>query len=284
MPTDSAPQCHPSWPAAARALVERAIDRHGGWSIGSRLEWVTVRPRFLRGVLPWFKGHPRSFQHPRSIKASPRRWRSEWKDYPTAGSLGIFDRGDVRLRDAATGRLTAESPNHRRTFRGLRKYRRWSPLDALYFFGYAFSSYAAVPFLLPRLRYVGAVSSRWAGERMAGVRVAFPPGWHVHSRVQSYYFDAGGLLRRHDYVADIVGSWAMAAQSWDDYVTVQGIPIPGRRTVFWRLGRSHLPGVIVLASAFEGIAVELAEGRPPSAGHVDPPADQPGGAASTVVV
>jgi hypothetical protein len=36
----------------------------------------------------------------------------------------------------AHGATTVHATAHRETFRGLAKYRRWSPLDALYFFDY----------------------------------------------------------------------------------------------------------------------------------------------------
>ena len=47
-------------------------------------------------------------------------------------------------------------------------------MDACYFFGYAFASYAAVPFVLPGLRFLRPVSGRWRGESLTGVRVEYP--------------------------------------------------------------------------------------------------------------
>jgi hypothetical protein len=114
-----------------------------------------------------------------------------------------------------------------------------------------------VPFILPSLVYEGPAVGVWRGERLAGVRVRYPVGAEVHSRTQRYLFDASGLIRRNDYVADILGRWAVAAHVWDDYVTIAGLPLPSRRTVFRRMGRWALPFPIVLDATFDRLAVRL---------------------------
>jgi hypothetical protein len=239
-------------------LLCRAIDRHGGWSLWARLEAVTVGLTSLRGFLPWLKGYGRSFQLARSLTTYPQAVRTEWHDRAGGPRLAVFDRGDMRLLDPATGQLRVESLDHRRTFRGLRKARRWSAIDAHYFFGYAFASYAAVPFILPALRWVGPAAATLRGERLAGVRVEFPDGAQVHCRRQSYFFDGSGLLRRNDYVAGVVGGWAVGAHLLDDFVTVEGLPLPARRTVLPRLGGTPLPFLTALRATFAGFGVRLA--------------------------
>lgn len=255
---------HPSWPEPARTLLRRAIDRHGGWSLWERLESVTVCLTSLAGLLPRVKGYGRTFRLPGVLTAFPKRVRSEWREEAGGRCVGVFDRGDVSLVDPAAGAVGAESREHRRTFRGLRKLRRWSRLDAFYFFGYAFASYTAVPFVLPGLPYLATVRGRWRGEPLEGVRVRWPADAQVHSRVQQYLFDSGGLLRRNDYVADVVGAFARGAHGWDDHVTVEGLPIPARRTVVPRLGSVAVPFPTVLLATLHGFSVRLgaAEGAP----------------------
>jgi hypothetical protein len=260
MPSDPASSgivFDPSWPESAQTVLRRAIDRHGGWSLWARLEAVTIGLTSLRGFLPWLKGHGRTFHVARSLTTFPKAVRTEWSEGPGKPCTAVFDHGDMRSIDASTGLAHAESPDHRRTFRGLRKARRWSALDAHYFFGYAFASYTAVPFILPTLRYVGPASAVLRGERLSGVRVQFPAGAQVHSRIQRYLFDASGLIRRNDYVADVVGAWAVGAHLWDDFVTVEGLPLPARRTVFPRLGSTYLPFPTVLSATFEGFGLRL---------------------------
>jgi hypothetical protein len=247
---------HPSWPGSAQTLVRRAIDRHGGWSLWSRLRAITIGLVSLRGFLPWFKGYGRTFQMARSLTTFPKAGRTEWREQGTACSI-VFDRGDVRLVDPVAGGIARESRRHRRTFRGLGKLRRWTVLDAHYFFGYAFASYSAAPFVLPSLLYEGPAVGVWRGERLAGVRVRYPMGAEVHSRTQRYLFDPSGLIRRNDYVADIVGWWAVGAHVWDDYVPIEGLPLPSRRTVFRRAGRWALPFPVVLDATFDDLSVDL---------------------------
>jgi hypothetical protein len=249
---------HPSWPAPAQALVRRAIDRHGGWSLWQRLQAVTVGLISLSGFLPRLKGQGRTFQMARFLTTFPREVRTEWRAEAGGPCLAVFDRGDMRMLDPATRAVRNESRDHRRTFRGWRKARRWSPLDAHYFFGYAFASYAAVPFILPGLRHAGATRATVRGVRLDGVRVEFPAGAQVHSRAQAYFFDPSGLLRRNDYVADVVGPMAVGAHLWDDFVTVDGLPLPARRTVLFRIGRAAVPFLVALRATFTGFAVHLA--------------------------
>jgi hypothetical protein len=253
----AAPTFDPSWPAEARRLVLQAIDRHGGWSLWERLQSVTVCLVSLEGLLLRWKGYGRSFELPRAVTAFPKLVRSEWSDAPGGPCVAVFEGGTVRLLDPASGRVRRESVDHRRTFRGLRKLRRWDLVDAIYFFGYAWASYTAVPFLLPSLRFCGPVAGRWRGERLAGVAVEFPAGAEVHSRVQRYLFDGSGLLRRNDYVADVVGAFARGAHGWDDFQTVERLPIPTRRTVLARLGSYPLPHPVVLSATLTGLAVSL---------------------------
>ena len=189
-PTEPDIAFHHSWPAPAQTLVRRAIDRHGGWALWTRLEAVTVNLVALRGLLPWVKGYGRTFQLARSLTTFPKRVRTEFRDGSGMPCRVIFERGDMRLLDPATGRVQAESPDHRRTFQGRRRARRWDALDAHYFFGYAWASYNALPFILPSLPFLGATSCRRRGERLDGVRVEHPAEAQVHCRRQAYYFDA----------------------------------------------------------------------------------------------
>jgi hypothetical protein len=247
---------HPSWPPLAQALLRRAIDRHGGWSLWARLEAVTVNLGSLHGFLPWWKGSGRSFRLARSLTTFPKAVRTEWSDGPAGPLVAVFDRGDMRLLDA-TGSVVADSRDHRLSFRGWRKLRRWDALDAHYFFGYAFASYTTAPFILPGLPYTGMASGRARGRRLRGVWVELPAGAQVHSRRQAYLFDEDGLLRRNDYVADVVGRWAVAAHLCDDYTTVEGLALPARRTVYRRLGGGYVPFPVVLSATFTSFGVRL---------------------------
>jgi hypothetical protein len=139
------------------------------------------------------------------------------------GEIGVLNSLPTPLdRD---GREQARSPDHRATFQGGARRRRWSLLDAACFFGYAVTHYHALPFTLPE--------GRLLHHRGDVLTVELPASLHTHSR-QTFHF--GGLIRRHDYVADIVGWWARGTHLWCDYTTVDGFPVARTRHVVARLG------------------------------------------------
>jgi hypothetical protein len=243
--------------AHVRELIARSIARHGGerWA---RIERLTLRPRLLSGLLPWVKGNGRTFTLPSRAELEPQIARARFFDYPRAGEEGVFDAGRVALGEA--------TPVERRgIYRGRGKWRRWQPLDALYFFGYALTHYHAMPWTLPdaeplALRNTGRSGRPGRDDHGFALTVRFPPSLHTHSPVQTVYFAPDGLIVRHDYVADIVGRWARGAHFWRDYVTVEGIPVAGRRTVYARLGRHPLP-IVALDAHFDPPSVTFVPSR-----------------------
>jgi hypothetical protein len=238
------------WQGPARALLERAIQRHGGWAAWRAFVGVSLRPVRLSGLLPTVKGLGRTFVLPGRIEVRPREGVTTLHDYPQPGKRGVFERGPVTLFDRL-GNHEVQIANPRQSFRWLRKWRRWSPADALYFFGYALAHYHALPFTLVDARPRRVVTAHVRGRPVDGVEVALPRELHTHSRVQTFYFD-DGLLVRHDYVADIVGMWARGAHFWGDFVTISGLPIARRRHVVARLGRWTTP-IVALHAEFTDV-------------------------------
>ena len=110
--------------------------------------------------------------------------------------------------------------------------------DELGFDGAVVADYFAVAFL----RLLHGTADSWADAAAqaleAGIDVELPAPLHTHSRRQAFYFDDEGLLRRHDYVADIVGWWARGAHLWRDFETARGMPFPRERHVVARVGRA----------------------------------------------
>lgn len=219
----------------AEAMIATAVGRYGGLERWQRLR-LTLTPIALGGLLPWMKGVGRTFRLPGHAEVIPSRAEATFFDYGPPGqaggaqTIGRFESGRVALGDATPA-------EHRHTFRGLRKWRRWSPLDALYFFGYALTHYHAVPFTLSQ-----ATIRAWSPSRRR-LTVEFSKQVHTHSPIQTFYFDESGLILRHDYVADIVGPWARGAHLWRDVQVVDGFPVATHRHVVARLGRACTPFV-----------------------------------------
>jgi hypothetical protein len=246
------------WPAEAVAIVEAGVARHGGWALWRRLRAVRLVPTALGGMLPWMKGVGRTFPLPAAVEIYPHETRTVLCEFPAAGQRGVFERGDVRL-EGAGGAVLAASADHRRTFTWPRRYRRWSPMDALYFFGYALANYHAFPFLLPRASFAGWRRWRRRGRgALRGLTLDLPPDVPTHSRRQTFFFDDDGLLVRHDYVAEIVGAWARAAHLWQAHVDVDGLVVATRRRVLARLGTTALP-VPALTATLERFVIEVAD-------------------------
>jgi hypothetical protein len=110
---------------------------------------------------------------------------------------------------------------------------RWDALDAAYFVGYAMWNYLSFPYLLTGDGFALAEGEPWeeGGESWRRLEVSFPEGIDTHSRRQVFYLDSRGLLRRHDYVAEVVGGWAKAGHYVDDHVKAGGLVFPTRRRV-----------------------------------------------------
>ena len=109
-------------------------------------------------MIPSLKGVGHTFPLPPRIDVYPHESRAVFHDYPAAGQRGTFTAGAVELREAGGGVLAANA-DARASFRGLRKWRRWQPADALYFFGYALTHYHSLPFTLRAGRPLASAAS-----------------------------------------------------------------------------------------------------------------------------
>jgi hypothetical protein len=133
------------------------------------------------------------------------------------------------------GSIVETLDHPRASFEGYEMETPWSNAQLAYFAGYTMWTYLTSPFLL---RYPGVAAQEidpWVvdGLPWRRLRVEFAPNIATHSAVQTLYFDADGLLRRHDYEVDIQGRNA-AARYLSDYVTVQGIRMPTRLRIYPR--------------------------------------------------
>jgi hypothetical protein len=212
--------------AAARAFLELACERHGGWEAYRRAAKRELQLRDLGGALPRLKGLGRKFRAPGAVDVWPHRRRAVFHDWPRPGQVGIYDQGRVAIGLDRDARL--DGPSHRGTFVGIARWRTWWPEDLLYFLGYALVHYLALPFSLGEHELIEAQRSRHGVE----LWFRFPTGADTHSAVEGFFFDGSGRLVRHDYRAEIMGSAFNGAHLSEDYVTDQGLLLATRRTVY----------------------------------------------------
>jgi hypothetical protein len=214
-------------------LVDEVLEAHGGAARWAAAQRVRARARsggfLLRSRVPG----SRFADYRLTVDLDERR--TVLDPFPEPGVRGVFDRGAVRL-EREDGEVMASRADPRPAFlgrAGLRRNLRWDPLDATYFAGYAMWNYLSFPSLLLHPGVEVREVSSWCaqGEELRRLEVHFPEGLDTHSPHQTFYIDARGLLRRHDYVASVVGRWARAAHMCADHVKADGLTFPTRRWV-----------------------------------------------------
>jgi hypothetical protein len=134
------------------------------------------------------------------------------------------------------GRKTVEELlQPRDSFKGHSVDTPWSRLQLAYFAGYAMWTYLNTPFLFASAGVETEEVEPWRenGETWRRLKVTFPPNIASHSTVQTFYFDAAGLLRRHDYDAEVLGG-IPAAHYVYQHKEFSGILVPTKRRVLRR--------------------------------------------------
>ncbi|HEY5640168.1 MAG TPA: hypothetical protein VIW01_08960 [Dehalococcoidia bacterium] len=204
-------------------LAQRTLDAYGGedrWRNATAVEcrlsahgWalrLKLRPA-MKDVLMW------------ATLAGPHHVMVDW---PNHGQQAVLDGpGEVRIETKAGYRL-ASRKNPRQYFPGGRRTFRWDDLDQAYFAGYAAWNYLTFPALLLR------EDIAWSEVSKTTLEARFPDSLPTHSAVQRFHIDAeSGLLRQHDYTAEVFGGWAKAANVVEAHGEWEGIPYPSRRKV-----------------------------------------------------
>lgn len=242
-------------------LLDEVLTAHGGAGRWQSVSAITAQGH-LDGLLPKrFSGNKLAdFTFQVQVAAQ----HSVLHDFPQAGKRAVFDRGDVRIETQAGEQLDTRT-DPRSAFVGLSGIRRnvhWDPLDVAYFAGYASWNYLTAPLILTREGVEVHEGKTWQerGETWRRLEVRFPPGLHTHCARQTFYVGTDGLIRRHDFVAEPVGSWAKAALYCDQHRQFDGLIFPTRRHVFPRApGGRVLSRPTLLALNFDDIEIERRE-------------------------
>lgn len=228
-------------------LIQDIIRAHGGADLWGRLGAVEAVIS-AHGFLFTAKRRP-ALERVR-MRAWTREPRFAFFDYPQPGQTAeLVGTREVRITDAG-GTVVARRLDPRAAFHGLRRQFWWDDLDFVYFAGYATWNYLTTPFLFLREGFAFRALDQAPGDPPGTTRLhaTFPGDVPTHSREQVFHFDAQRLLRRIDYTAEIVGSWARAAHFCEEYRTFDGIRAPTRRRVLPLLvGDRPLPGPTLVA-------------------------------------
>ncbi len=240
-------------------LVHEVLNAYGGAQRWQSASTIAARGH-IAGLLPTrFPGNKLADFTIRVRVTEPHVTLS---NFPLDHQQGVLDRGEVRIQtsDGVGLDARADPRSYFAGLRGVRRNVRWDPLDLTYFAGYAFWNYLTAPLLLahPEVTVTeGEPLTAPGRQRWRRLDAAFPSGLDTHCRHQTFYIDPAGLIRRHDFTAEPVGSWARASRHCDRHHQFDGLTIPARHRVYPRgPGERVLRRPTLLALDFDEIAIE----------------------------
>jgi|GEM_PF-5189171 len=223
---------HVSWPEDQLKFIKKCIAAHGQENLWNESFEVNLNVNRLDGILAKFQGVNGSIKKTMTVKIIPKEGVVYFDNVFDAGSKAVYRKGNVQVT-SANGSII-ESKDHRKTFTFLKKFLPWSKLDAIYFRGYALTTYYSIPAILPLLEFISEKYWIHKGRVYRGFWVRFPKGFDSHSTLQCFYFGPEGLLYRHDYRLDIVLPPAYGSHFTTDYTDIKGIKVSRKRKVFFR--------------------------------------------------
>ena len=157
------------------------------------------------------------------------------------------------------GDVLEERINPRAAFAGHTLQTPWDRLHAAYFTGYAMWNYLTEPFTFTHPGFSFAELDPWHedGETWRRLQVTFPDSVHTHSRVQTYYIDRDGLIRRHDYFADVLGPADLPSAHYSSgHQHFDGFVFPTQRRVHLTDASGHkLPEPVIVAIDLDHITL-----------------------------
>ncbi|SDI15865.1 hypothetical protein SAMN05216603_12332 [Pseudomonas benzenivorans] len=212
-------------------LLDCAIAAHGGWDRWQQIGMLTAHVN-IGGAIWHVKGWPDVFADAR-VSIDPHHQHTEYTPFQKVGQHTLFESGRVAII-AGDGKVIEERPSPREAFAGHALTTPWDALHLAYFAGYAMWTYLATPFLFKLPGFQVEEIEPWEenGEIWRRLKVTSPDGFHGHTREQTFYFNPAGLLRRHDYSVDIMGSGATSAHYVSDHKTFGGLVFPTQRRVY----------------------------------------------------
>ncbi|MHA5052875.1 hypothetical protein [Streptomyces sp. SD15] len=211
------------------ALLDLVLDAHGGLQ-----RWQDARTIHAEGSiggLLWSLRGQEGILATTDATIDVQQQRLVFDGFTGPGLRGLFtpDRVAIERQD---GEIVAERNAPRDAFAGHGPDTPWDQLHALYFAAYALWNYLTAPYLLTRPGVVVEELEPWreADEDWRRLRARFPEALATHSTEQVFYYNAAGLLRRHDYAPDVLGG-TPAAHFCEHHVRASGLVFPTHRFV-----------------------------------------------------
>jgi hypothetical protein len=212
-------------------LLNTVIAAYGGLDRWRAASTLTAQVS-AGGVLWGLKGQPGILDH-YTIEIELHQQSVTLTPIAEPGLRASYTPDRVAI-ETLKGEFVEERTGPRAAFTGHILETPWDRLHAAYFAGYAMWNYLTEPYLFAEPGFTTAELEPWTenGETWRRLQVEFPDHIATHHKVQTYYVDALGLVRRHDYIPDVLGpaERASAHYTWD-HRTVDGLIFPTKRSV-----------------------------------------------------
>lgn len=218
--------------AEATALLKQVCDAHGGLDRWQRLDRIdlTLSTDGQAFTMRKVSGKMRD----KRIEVYPHQFKTVIHDFPKVGSIATWEGDRVTIQPPGTQPALVRE-NARAHFSTREGRSRWDDLDLAYFVGYAIWNYMNFPFVLND-EQISVEAAKLGGRPMLDVQ--YPEGFPAHSRRQFFMLTKDGRLVRQDYVAEVLGDWATAANRCQQSQTVDGLVFYTKRKILPSVGRS----------------------------------------------
>lgn len=215
---------------ATQQLVNKVIAAHGGLENAGKYQTLKLHAN-IGGAVWSVKGHENALADV-EFTGSLTEQKASWKNLFQPGFTSSFESGKVALFDN-TGSLIEELENPKESFKGHTVETPWTKTQLVYFSSYATWNYATTPFnfLIPGVEINQLEDWNEKGEILQRLEVIYPDGFATHSKRQIFYFDAAGLLKRHDYWPVVLGG-SSAVQIIENHKNFNGITTGTKRNIY----------------------------------------------------
>jgi hypothetical protein len=213
-------------------LLEETVAAHGGLARWNEITNINTHLAST-GAVWGVKGQEGLFTSV-DVDISPRTQHVAATPFVHAGWRGVFERDHVWIENA-TGGVEEDRTQPRASFDGHELFTPWDHLHAIYFGGTALWTYITLPFVLTEPGFTTEEIGPWTenGETWRRLQVTFPETIATHTARQVLYIDDAGLIKRHDYTAEVIAG-GPGAHYLHGHKDFDGIVFPTHRQVYPR--------------------------------------------------
>lgn len=237
-------------------LLDLVVAAHGGWDRWQSLKTVSAHVS-IGGDVWHLKGWPDIFKDA-LVSIDTHRQHTEYSPFVQAGRHTVFDATRTAIVTDG-GEVVEQREQPRKAFEGHNLTTPWDAQHLIYFASYAMWTYLSTPFLFKLPGVESEEIEPWVtedGETWRRLRVAFPSSIQTHSPEQTFYFDASGILQRHDYSVDVIGGTSGANYATEPKM-FGGFVFPTKRRVY-AIGENNLPAREHMAVAIDFLNIDVA--------------------------